>query len=138
MTVDKRVGWLAKLKVGSEVLVSRDGYSASGRPSTELAIVSRLTPSGMICVGNYRYSDGGKRKVSDFTSYSLMEATPEALEELRIRKSHRGAINRVDSLLNLYQKKLLRRTGRSAPQLKPEIMKLGQVVRLLKELCDEA
>ena len=82
---DKRSGWLAELKTGDAIIVSR--WCGRTRPQ-ELAVVNSITPTGRI---NVKHSDGSVLQYNsngyllgcEFHRYTLKQATEDNLNELK-------------------------------------------------------
>ena len=74
MTKDKRIGWLANLKVGDKVIVRR-------KYGTTIDIVQEITPDGHIYVWWTKFNPDGHCKVTHDVDYQLIEATSENIDK---------------------------------------------------------
>ncbi len=82
---DKRTGWIADLEVGSEFLGGSCGFSTI----LEVRRVTSITPTGYIVAGAYKYRPDGTC-LTWRNQVNMTQATPEALEEMRLTKLHRS------------------------------------------------
>lgn len=76
------------VKVGDKVILQ-------GRWSEEsIHTVEKITPTGLIKVCGYTfYDDGSQRGGDTWSGFRLIEATPEAIQRIKDRKTVRKAIS---------------------------------------------
>ena len=76
------------VKVGDKVIIQ-------GRWNEEsIHTVEKITPTGLIKVCGYTFYDNGTQRGGDsWSSFRLIEATPEAIQRIKDRKTVRKAIS---------------------------------------------
>lgn len=91
---DKREGWLKDLNVGMRVVVSN-------RMHDQIGMVTKITPSGKIDVGNVRFDHFGDRVGdSGWDRQRLEQLTPERFKQIR-RNSY---ISRIESMIDYWKR----------------------------------
>lgn len=87
--------WIKNLKVGDLVVVSSRTFAAVRK-------VEKITPSGLIKVNGILYNNNGCERGGDICSRNyLREATPELIDEIRIKSTIRKAYNLMQSAKNI-------------------------------------
>lgn len=101
MVVDKRTGWMAKLKVGDSVVLDDSGFYNDFK---RIATVERITPSGLVQVKGVKYNvDGTRNGGYGFGSSYITELTDEIEREIlennrRMRYQKRIKNTNLDTL----------------------------------------
>lgn len=84
MNKDKREGWLADVKVDEGIAIEFQQYSKS---DYKIAKVKRITPTGMIVVGDYRFNpDGVYYTGGDWGNYFYLRQITDEIKTHILRK----------------------------------------------------
>lgn len=92
MTKDKRTGWLARLKVGDEVIKSASGIY--GREA--VLVIEKITPTGIIKTNKGLVFDHVGRIRGASTFERLLEPTAEAIQRVKDAEEKKEILYKVN------------------------------------------